>query len=216
MTRGARLSTGPKKRGRFGPRSTSSDMQPLDWVVNELNGAGSPGQPGQAWQEAAEILSALLPASDTSDPKGRKARGMSILSGGGPPTPWAARQDVRLYGAAIRSFNEMASKAGLSLRIRGTRSTRSGPVMLEQDADTPNDRALVAWTLWRVVFSGDSWRQLRRCDQCSKWFVDHSDNHRRRFCDLSCGAKWWTKGRRKAAREAGQVRPRPRRKGKRR
>ena len=222
MKRGARLSTGPKQRGRFGRRSTSSETQPLGLIVEDLNAAGSSSdQWGQAWKEAVGILSALLPAPDTSDPKGRvdpigpigRGSGISLLRRRRPPEPWAKREKLRAYGSAIRSFNRMASGAGLALRLQGRRPDPSGPVTLELDAETPDARSRVAWVLWRFVFWGDRWRQLRRCEQCETWFVDHSDNQRRRFCNASCAAKWWTKGRRRAALQAGHVRRRGPRKG---
>src|SRR5215471_20517266 len=179
----------------------------LETVAGHLNRLPSmEGEQREAWSEAARIAERLIPASDFSLPSGAPQR--TLLGPGGPPMPWAIRREIRFSRLARQDFNALARRTATSIRLEVRPAHVAGHLQYEAVVTPLDERGLVTCLFWEFVFGGQGWRQLRRCDQCSTWFVDRSDNQSRRFCTTACSAKWWTRGRRAAMKQTQDSRSR--------
>ncbi len=173
----------------------------LRQLVGYLN--RPPDSPGlrEAWVEAAAILTDLLPGPGV-DP----APGRTLLTGGGPmalklglkPGMDRARRASRFVGLAVKRFNRLAAAGEVALHFDARRARPGGLVTLVQRVTPLSPRGDMLIMLWQAL-SGREWDRLRRCDQCQTWFLDESDSQTRRFCQRKCSARWWTRGRRRAA-----------------
>jgi predicted RNA-binding Zn ribbon-like protein len=58
-------------------------------------------------------------------------------------------------------------------------------------------------TLLTYVAGDPQWARLKRCEQCTRWFVDTSRSNIARRCSPDCTSRWWTRTRRRAAGHRG-------------
>ena len=66
--------------------------------------------------------------------------------------------------AAIKAFNQLAEKNPLKLRLR-----KFGNDLLPM-FDCKNSRQIGLTFLWEYFFRGETWRRLKQCPVCGKWF----------------------------------------------
>lgn len=75
-------------------------------------------------------------------------------------------------------------------------------VELPQAWGADNATQFVAVLLWKTIFHEEGYRKLRRCLNCSQWFLDHGRNQIAKFCkNPSCTNVWWNRGKRRQAQQ---------------
>lgn len=190
-SRGARLPKGPKKVSRR-VRHQGGPLATLVGFLNDLPKMS--GEERTAWEEAAAIVGEILPAPDTTNPRG--AMGHGTLLGSAKPLPWKLRQEARFTGLGLRLFRAMAQRAGVMLDVSVEARSPSARPRLQPRVKPRDLRGLAAIVVWEAF---PHIARLRRCDQCPKWFEDLSDSGNKRFCGRECSARWWTRGRRRLA-----------------
>jgi len=168
--------------------------------LNRLRGGSLPAAWATAWKAAAEIVADLVPdRPPEGSPPGQRA--VSIITGPNVTARnWLKmRWHVTWPGRAARLFRALAREASVRLSLVAVRARADdgGPrgdvgLQIEPTIIGNDEKGEVVRLLWQYVFTGGGWRQLRRCDHCQRWFVDHSDNRSSRFCqEGNCKEKWW-------------------------
>ena len=102
---------------------------------------------------------------------------------------------LKATDAAIEAFNQLAEKHPVKLRLR-----KDGEQVIPEFAWENWHKAGLTF-LWEHFFRGETWRRLKQCPVCRKWFVDKSRNRGKKRCSRQCTGRFWNRPRRRAERD---------------
>lgn len=156
-----------------------------------------------AWRKVrAEVLEPLLPAARAPlDPNRRQTtgpgQGVSLLSRQlGPNDPPNEYESVTGFNVLSRNstlrLGASDPQGSVPMRLNLILGPRPGP-------RAPAERRL-AWALAHAlgivglfVLPDRGWTRLKRCRQCSLWFVDQTKPRTGVFCGSRCRERYWNR-----------------------
>lgn len=106
---------------------------------------------------------------------------------------------------AIRRFNQLA--AARRFRLAVTTLRQEGKIVaMPEIAGASDNTARAIQMIWQWYFSSRHRTRLKRCGQCSTFFVDNARPNNTQRCSQLCTWRWWN-------RERSVAKTRSRRKG---
>lgn len=219
--------------GGLGPVQGEAGLEKVARRLNRLRQPTSLGpETREAWEEAAAILAALAPPKGLAtvqrsfrrgSPPVRRtlARLQAAYGRERDPQRRAAirRELTQQREVAARRLDPFADAGSVAAARAQRREARRRfealadrfpvrvtlhPLSLAPHLTTGRPWGEMVALLATHAFPNEQWRRLRQCARCATWFVDRSDNQKRRFCSPKCSARWWNRAERRAARQKRQ------------